>query len=99
MGTRLIDLLRHDYQLGNIDKRQSHFFSDITVIPFIGGMLYSSRAGRGQRTEGESLLRDRRMENGSGYMTGRTGLSVSIAMKESMDSSGSRRCSWIQTRW
>lgn len=32
VGTRLIDLLRHDYQLGNIDKRQSHFFSDITVI-------------------------------------------------------------------
>lgn len=32
VGTRLIDLLRHDYQLGNIDKRQSHFFPDITVI-------------------------------------------------------------------
>ena len=32
VGTRLIDLLRHDYQLRNIDKRQSHFFSDITVI-------------------------------------------------------------------
>ena len=32
MGTRLIDLLRHDYQLKNIDKRQSHFFPDITVI-------------------------------------------------------------------
>lgn len=32
VGTRLIDLLRHDYQLKNIDKRQSHFFPDITVI-------------------------------------------------------------------
>lgn len=32
VGTRLIDLLRHDYQLRNIDKRQSHFFPDITVI-------------------------------------------------------------------
>ena len=32
VGTRLIDLLRHDYQLRNIDKRQSHFFQDITVI-------------------------------------------------------------------
>ena len=32
VGTRLIDLLQHDYQLKNIDKRQSHFFPDITVI-------------------------------------------------------------------
>ena len=32
VGTRLIDLLQHDYQLKNIDKRQSDFFPDITVI-------------------------------------------------------------------
>ena len=32
VGTRLIDLLQNDYQLKNIDKRQSHFFPDITVI-------------------------------------------------------------------
>lgn len=32
VGTRLIDLLQHDYQLKNIDKQQSHFFSDITII-------------------------------------------------------------------
>ena len=33
VGTRLIDLLRgKTYQVLNIDKQQSHFFSDITVI-------------------------------------------------------------------
>lgn len=33
VGTRLIDLLQsEDYQLCNIDKQQSHFFPDITVI-------------------------------------------------------------------
>lgn len=33
VGTRLIDLLRQgNYELQNIDKQQSHFFPDITVI-------------------------------------------------------------------
>lgn len=33
VGTRLIDLLRKDnFKILNIDKQQSHFFSDITVI-------------------------------------------------------------------
>lgn len=34
VGTRLIDLLRSDgnYELQNIDKQQSHFFPNVTVI-------------------------------------------------------------------
>lgn len=31
VGTRLIDLLRKDYKILNIDKQQSHFFQEITV--------------------------------------------------------------------
>lgn len=67
--------------------------------PFYRRHVVQQPCRMGSADGGESLLRDRRMENGSEYMTGRTGLSVSIAMKESMDSSGSRRCSWIRTRW
>ena len=33
VGTRLIDLLSQStFELSNIDKRQSHFFPEITVI-------------------------------------------------------------------
>lgn len=31
MGTRLIELLKDEYQIRNIDKRESHFHNDITV--------------------------------------------------------------------
>ena len=67
--------------------------------PFYRRHVVQQPCRTGSADGGESLLRDRRMENGSGYMTGCTGLSVSTAMKESMDSSGSRRCSLIRTRW
>jgi nucleoside-diphosphate-sugar epimerase len=32
VGTRLIELLKKEYEIGNIDKRQSHFHSNITTI-------------------------------------------------------------------
>lgn len=31
VGTRLIELLKDEYQIRNIDKRESHFHNDITV--------------------------------------------------------------------
>lgn len=32
VGTRLIELLKQEYLVQNIDKRESHFYNDITVI-------------------------------------------------------------------
>lgn len=38
VGTRLIDLLKQDdFEIQNIDKQQSHFFPDVTMIGDVRG--------------------------------------------------------------
>ena len=49
VGTRLIELLKDEYQIRNIDKRESHFHNDITVTGDVRDQASVSRhlAGAG----------------------------------------------------